>query len=59
MTSLSKTLSMKKWCKYGLTLIVIIIIVFIGVFGNMGYSMTSQERKPLDKNPVLVSFLLP
>jgi fermentation-respiration switch protein FrsA (DUF1100 family) len=41
----------KKWLKYGLILIAVIAIVFIGVSGYMGYSMTRQERVPLVRSP--------
>ena len=37
--------------KYGLILIVILIVAFIGVSGYMGYSMTRQERVPLTRDP--------
>lgn len=42
---------MKKWLRYGLILIVIIIVAFIGMSGYMGYSMTRQERVLLVRNP--------
>lgn len=42
---------MKKWLKYGLILIVVLIVVFVGVSGYMGYSMTRQDRVPLLRNP--------
>ncbi|HEY94035.1 MAG TPA: alpha/beta fold hydrolase [Dehalococcoidia bacterium] len=51
MASFLKTPVMKKWLKYGLILLGIIIVAFVGVSGYMGYSMTRQERKPLDKDP--------
>ena len=42
---------MKKWHKYGIILIAAIIVVFISVSGYMGYTMTRQERVPLERNP--------
>ena len=41
----------KKWLKYGLILIVVIIVAFIGVSAYLGYSMTRQERRLLSRNP--------
>ena len=41
----------KKWLKYGLILIVVIVVAFIGVSTYLGYSMTRQERRSLSRNP--------
>jgi len=45
-----KTLK-KKWLRYGLILIVVMIVAFIGVSAYLGYSMTRQERRLLSRNP--------
>ncbi len=42
---------MKKWLKIGLIIVLVIIAAFVGVSGYMGYSMTRQDRLPLNRNP--------
>jgi dipeptidyl aminopeptidase/acylaminoacyl peptidase len=45
---------MKKWLKIGLGLILAVVVVFVGISGYLGYSMTRVERVPLEGNPGLM-----
>jgi dipeptidyl aminopeptidase/acylaminoacyl peptidase len=40
-----------KYLKLGLILILVLIVVFIGVSGFMGYTMTRQDRVELNRDP--------
>jgi pimeloyl-ACP methyl ester carboxylesterase len=42
---------MKKWLKLGIAFILAVLIIFIGISGYLGYSMTRLERVPLERNP--------
>jgi dipeptidyl aminopeptidase/acylaminoacyl peptidase len=45
---------MKKWLKVGLGVILTVVVVFVGISGYLGYSMTRVERVPLEGNPGLM-----
>lgn len=45
---------MKRWLKPGLTLILAVVIAFLGISGFLGYSMTKVVRVPLEENPALL-----
>jgi hypothetical protein len=40
-------IQLKKWLKVGLGFILAVVIVFVGISGYLGYSMTRVERVPL------------
>jgi dipeptidyl aminopeptidase/acylaminoacyl peptidase len=48
---------MKKWLKIGLGIILALVVIFVGISGYLGYSMTRTERVPLEGNPGLIGLI--
>lgn len=46
-----KFFKMKKWIKIGLMAVLAIAVIFVGISGYLGYSMTRTTRVPLSENP--------
>jgi hypothetical protein len=42
---------LKKWLKIALAFVFTVAIVFVGISGYLGYSMTRVPRVPLKENP--------
>lgn len=42
---------MKRWTRFVILAVLVLVLAFIGISGYIGYSMTRQERLPLAGNP--------
>jgi len=45
---------MKWFLRLGLAFIVLLAIIFLGISGFLGYSMTRTERAPVEGSPALL-----
>jgi fermentation-respiration switch protein FrsA (DUF1100 family) len=45
---------MKKWVRVTLSIVLALLVIFVGISAYMGYSLTRVERVPLTENPGVV-----
>jgi fermentation-respiration switch protein FrsA (DUF1100 family) len=42
---------MKKWLRVGLSIVLAVVVIFVGISAYMGYTLTRVQRVPLTENP--------